>query len=271
MPRLAANLSLLFTEHPFLDRFARARAAGFEGVEILFPEEHPADDIAARLRGEGLSLVLFNAAAGDRGRGERGLAALPGRQAEFRDAVARALDLAGTLDCPRLHLMSGIAPEGVARDTLTGTLAANLAWAAERCAAQGVRPLIEPINHRDIPGYAMNTTVQAVSLIEAVGPERLGLQFDLYHAQITEGDVTRRFEALLPYIGHAQLADTPGRHEPGTGELNWPYLFDRIDTMGYRGWMGCEYHPAGGTEAGLGWARPWLQPGPGQRAAGTRR
>ncbi|WP_245216082.1 2-oxo-tetronate isomerase [Pararoseomonas baculiformis] len=253
MPRFAANVSMLFAEYPFLERFARARAAGFAGVEILFPYDHPPQEIRARLEDSGLQLVLFNAAPGDRERGERGLAALPGREAEFRDAMARALDLAGTLGCPRLHVMAGIAPPGTPRETLLATYAANLAWAAERCAAQGVKPLIEPINHRDIPDYVLNTTSQAAAIIRAIGPERLGLQFDLYHAQVTEGDITRRFEALLPLITHAQVADTPGRHEPGTGEVSWPYVFDRMDAMGYRGWIGCEYRPVEGTEAGLGW------------------
>ncbi|HEY8610080.1 MAG TPA: 2-oxo-tetronate isomerase [Roseomonas sp.] len=257
MPRFAANVSLLFTEAPFLDRFARARMAGFSAVEFLFPYDHPAAEIRSRLDDAGVSAVLFNAAPGDWDSGEKGLAALPGREAEFRDAIARALDYAGTLGCPRLHVMAGLAPQGVARDTLLATYAANLAWAAERCAAQRVKPLIEPINHHDIPGYVLNTTTQAAAIIEAIGPERLGLQFDLYHTQVTEGDVTRRFEALLPLIAHAQVADTPGRHEPGTGEVNWPFVFDRIDAMGYRGWIGCEYRPAGATEQGLGWFAPY--------------
>ena len=257
MPRFAANVSMLFAEHPFLDRFAQARAAGFEAVECLFPYTHPAAEIRARLEDAGLRLVLFNAAPGDWERGEKGLAALPGREAEFRDGIARALDYAGTLGCPRLHVVAGLAPAGIARDTLLATYAANLAWAAERCAAQGVKPLIEPINARDMPRYVLNTTGQAAAIIEAIGPDRLGLQFDLYHTQITEGDITRRFEALLPLITHAQVADTPGRHEPGTGEVNWSYVFDRIDAMGYRGWIGCEYRPAAGTEEGLGWLAPW--------------
>jgi len=257
MPRFAANISLMFTEVPFLERFDRARAAGFEAVEFLFPYAHPAAEIRARLDGAGLSVVLFNAAQGDWENGEKGLAALPGREDEFRDAIARALDYAGELGCPRIHVMAGLAPEGVARDTLTATYAANLAWAAERCWPQGVKPLIEPINHRDIPGYILNTTGQAAAIIEAIGPERLGLQFDLYHAQVTEGDITRRFEALLPFIAHAQLADTPGRHEPGTGEVNWPFVLGRLDAMGYRGWIGCEYRPLGITEDGLGWFAPY--------------
>jgi hydroxypyruvate isomerase len=256
LPRFAANLSLMFTEVPFLERFARARAAGFAAVEFLFPYDHPAREIRDRLDAAGLSVVLFNACQRDWQNGERGIAALPGREAEFRDAMARALDYAGVLGCSRLHVISGLAPSGVARDSMTATLATNLAWAAERCIAQGVKPLIEPINHRDIPGYFLNTTAQAAAIIEAIGPERVGLQFDLYHAQITEGDITRRFEALLPLITHAQIADTPGRHEPGTGEVNWPFVFARLDAMGYRGWIGCEYRPAGITEDGLGWFAP---------------
>ncbi|WP_338662766.1 2-oxo-tetronate isomerase [Pararoseomonas sp. SCSIO 73927] len=257
MPRFAANISLLFTEAPFPERFALAKAAGFQAVEFLDPEGCSAQEIRARLRDAGLSAVLFNAARGDAAAGERGLAALPGRGAAFRDAIARALDMAGEIDCPRLHVMAGLAPAGVARETLVGTFAANLAWAAERCASQGVKPLIEPINHRDIPGYVLNTTAEAAAVIAAVGPERLGLQFDLYHAQVTEGDVTRRFEALLPLIAHVQVADAPGRNEPGTGELNLPFLFDRIDAAGYRGWIGCEYRPARTTAEGLGWFTPY--------------
>jgi hydroxypyruvate isomerase len=257
MPRFAANLSMMFQEVPFLDRFAHARAAGFEAVEFLFPYEYPAAEIRKRVDDTGLSVVLFNAAQGDWNNGERGIASLPGRQAEFRDAIALGLDYAGALGCPRLHVMAGLVPEGAARDTLTATYATNLAWAAERCAPAGVKPVIEPINHRDIPGFFLNTTVQAAAIIHAIGPERLGLQFDLYHTQITEGDVTRRFEALLPLIAHAQVADTPGRHEPGTGEVNWPFVFGRLDAMGYRGWIGCEYRPAGNTEQGLGWFAPY--------------
>ncbi|MBB5695845.1 2-oxo-tetronate isomerase [Muricoccus pecuniae] len=257
MPRFAANLSMMFTEHDFLERFAQARAAGFEAAEFLFPYEHPAGEIRARLDDAGLQLVLFNAPPGDPSLGERGIASLAGREEEFRDSVLRALDYAGALGCPRLHLMAGIAPAGMERERLVATFANNLLWAAERCAAQGVLPVIEPINHRDVPGYMLNTTAQAASLIEAVGRGRVGLQFDLYHAQVTEGDITRRFEALLPLIAHAQMADTPGRHEPGTGEVNWPFVFGRLDAMGYGGWIGCEYRPAGRTEDGLAWFTPW--------------
>ncbi len=257
MPRFAANLSMMFTEVPFLDRFARAAEAGFKAVEFLFPYEFPAADIAARLRDNGLALVLFNAPPGDWAQGERGTAALPGRQQEFRDGVARALDYAAALSCPRLHVMAGLTPEGAAYDALLATYAANLAWCAEECAGAGVKPVIEPINHRDIPGFFLNTTDQAAAVIRAIGPERLGMQFDLYHCQVTEGDLVTRVERHLPLIAHMQVADTPGRHEPGTGEVNWPFVFARIDALGYRGWIGCEYRPADGTEAGLGWFTPY--------------
>ena len=257
MPRFAANLSMMFNEAPFLDRFGRARAAGFEAVEFLFPYEFPAAEIAARLKDNGLSQVLFNAPPGDWAAGERGQAALPGRQAEFREGVKRALEYAAALSCPRLHLMAGLTPAGVARDTLLSVYAANLAWAAEECAKAGVKPVIEPINHRDIPGFFLNTTDEAASVIEAVGPERIGMQFDLYHCQVTEGDLVPRVEKHLPLTAHMQVADTPGRHEPGTGEVNWPFVFRRIDELGFGGWIGCEYRPAGATEDGLGWFAPF--------------
>jgi hydroxypyruvate isomerase len=253
MPKFAANLSMMFNEVPFLDRFAAARAAGFEAVEFLFPYEHPAAEIAKRLADNGLANVLFNAPPGDWAAGERGTASLPDRRAEFRDGIKRALDYSGALACPRLHVMAGMVPAGVARETLLACYAANLDFAAEECAKLGVKPIIEPINHRDMPGFFLNTTAQARHVIEALGPERIGLQFDLYHCQVTEGDVTRRAQELLPLIAHMQVADTPGRHEPGTGEVKWDFVFEAIDAMGYRGWIGCEYRPKGETWAGLGW------------------
>ena len=257
MPRFAANLSMMFNEVPFLDRFALAAKAGFKGVEFLFPYEHPAAEIAARLKDNGLQQVLFNAPAGDFAKGERGMAAIPGKQAAFRDSIKMALEYATTLACPRLHIMAGLKPEGVAHDTLTAVYGANLAYAAEECAKAGVKPIIEPINHRDIPGFFLNTTDQAAAIIAAVGPEKLGMQFDLYHCQITEGDVVKRVEKHLPLIAHMQVADTPGRHEPGTGEVNWPFVFKTIDALGFRGWIGCEYRPAGETLAGLSWFAPY--------------
>lgn len=257
MPRFAANLSMMFTEVPFLDRFARARAAGFQAVEFLFPYEFPAAEIAARLQDNGLAQVLFNAPPGDWAAGERGMAALPGRAEAFRAGILKALEYCAALACPRLHVMAGLAPAGVPRDTLLATYAVNLAWAAEECAKAGVKPVIEPINHRDIPGFFLNTTDEAAAIIQAIGPERLGMQFDLYHCQVTEGDVVETARRHLPLIAHCQVADTPGRHEPGTGEVNWPFVFDQLDAMGFRGWIGCEYRPKGITEDGLGWFAPY--------------
>jgi len=253
MPRLAANLSMMFNEAPFLDRFDAAAAAGFKGVEFLFPYDHPAADIRSRLDGAGLELVLFNMPPGDWAAGERGTASLLGRQQEFRDGVHRAIDYAGALGCKLVHCMAGIPPAGVAHGTAEALYAANLAWAAEHTAAAGLRIALEPINHRDMPGFFLNTTSQAADIVEALGRDRAGLQFDLYHTQITEGDLTKRMAALLPIIVHMQLADVPARHEPGTGEIGWNYVLPQIDALGYAGWVGCEYRPAGDTVAGLAW------------------
>jgi hydroxypyruvate isomerase len=253
MPRLCANLSMMFNEVPFLDRFALAAANGFTAVEFLFPYEHPAAELRRRLDASGLKQVLFNMPPGDWQAGDRGMASLPGRQAEFRDGVARALDYAAALDCKLVHCMGGIPGKDVPPATAAALYAANLAWASERALAAGVRLVIEPINHRDMPGYFLNTTGQAAAIIEAIGRDRLGLQFDIYHCQITEGDITRRMEALLPIIAHMQLADVPARNEPGTGEIGWEFVLRRIDALGYQGWIGCEYRPAGDTVAGLAW------------------
>jgi hydroxypyruvate isomerase len=252
MPRLAANLSMMFNELPFLDRFAAAAKAGFEAVEFLFPYEHPAEELRRRLTDAGLYQALFNAPPGDWGKGERGLASLPGRQAEFRDGIRRALEYAVILDCPIVHVMAGI-PTGVPPVTAAALYAANLAWAAEQAVALGKRLVIEPINHRDMPGYHLNTVEQGAAVVEALGRDRLGLQFDIYHCQVTQGDLTKRLEALMPVVAHIQIADVPARNEPGTGEIGWEYLFGRIDTLGYQGWVGCEYRPAGDTLAGLVW------------------
>ena len=253
MPRLAANLSMMFNEVPFLDRFAAAARAGFQAVEFLFPYDHPAAEIRRRLDDNGLKQALFNAPPGDWAGGERGLASLPGRQQEFRDAIARALDYAAALDCPLVHVMAGIPPAGTAPVTAAAVYAVNLAWAAEQAGKAGRRVVIEPINHRDMPGFHLNTTGQGAAVIAAIGSPHLALQFDIYHCQITEGDVSKRLEALMPVTGHIQIADVPARNEPGTGELGWTFLFRRIDELGYAGWIGCEYRPAGETVAGLGW------------------
>ena len=255
MPRFAANLSMMFNELPFLDRFAAARKAGFEGVEFMFPYEYPAAELRARLRGEGLTQALFNMPPGDFANGERGMASLPGRQAEFRETVKRALDYATALDCRLLHCMAGIVPAGVSPVTAAAVYASNLAWAAEQSAPAGVRLASEPINHRDMPGYFLNTQAQGAGVVEAIGRDRIGLQFDVYHVQITEGDITKRMEQFMPVIAHMQIADVPARHEPGTGEIAWRYVFRRMDELGYEGWVGCEYRPAGETVAGLGWIR----------------
>ncbi|HTN09749.1 MAG TPA: 2-oxo-tetronate isomerase [Acetobacteraceae bacterium] len=255
MPRLAANLSMMFNEVPFLDRFDAAAKAGFKAVEFLFPYEFPAAELKRRLDANRLRLVLFNMPPGDWAGGERGLASLPGRQAEFRTSVGRALDYATALDCKLVHCMAGIPPAGTPPVTAAALFASNIAWAAERAEAAGVRLALEPINHRDMPGYHLNTMQQGADVIAAIGAERVGLQFDLYHCQITEGDITKRIEKLLPIIAHMQLADVPDRHEPGTGEIGWDYVLPRIDALGYQGWIGCEYRPAGDTVAGLAWRK----------------
>jgi hydroxypyruvate isomerase len=253
MPRLAANLSMMFNEVPFLDRFDAAARAGFQAVEFLFPYEHPPAELKRRLDANGLRLVLFNMPPGDWAGGERGLASLPGRVAEFRANVGRALDYATVLDCKLVHCMAGIPPAGTPPVTAAALFAGNVAWAAGQAHAAGVRLALEPINHRDMPGYHLNTMQQGADIVAALGVERVGLQFDLYHCQITEGDITRRIEKHLPVIAHMQLADVPDRHEPGTGEIGWDYVLPRIDALGYQGWIGCEYRPAGDTVAGLGW------------------
>jgi hydroxypyruvate isomerase len=253
MPRFAANLSMMFNELPFLDRFAAARRAGFDGVEFLFPYEYPVAELRARLNGEGLTQALFNMPPGDWSRGERGIASIPGRQGEFRESVKQALDYAAALDCRRIHCMAGIVPADLPLATAAAVYAANLAWAAEQAAPAGVRLVIEPINHRDMPGYFLNTQAQGAAIVEAIGRDRLGLQFDVYHVQVTEGDITKRMEQFMPVIAHMQIADVPARNEPGTGEIGWGFVFRRMDELGYEGWVGCEYRPGGETVAGLGW------------------
>ena len=253
--RFCANLNFLFPELPLLDRFEAAAKAGFAGVEMVYPYELSAEAIRERLHGAGLKQVLFNTDSGDRAAGERGMACLPGREAEFRRSVHRALDYAATLDCTRVHLMAGVQPPDLPDETAAALYTENLAWAAEFAGAAGVKLLIEPINRRDIPGYFLRTQEQAASIIEVVRSDRVGLQFDIYHCQIAQGDVTRRLQAAFPLIAHMQIADVPGRHEPGTGELGWEFLFGRIRELGYEGWIGCEYTPKGDTLAGLSWRK----------------
>ena len=257
MPRFAANLSMLYPEHAFLDRFAAAAADGFKAVEYLFPYEHDPAELARRLQAHGLEQVLFNAPPGDFAAGERGIACLPGREDEFRAGIATALGYAQALACPRVHVMAGLVPPDADRAALRATYLGNLAWAAAQAAPRGVDVLIEPINTRDIPGYFLNRQAEAHAIIDEVGADNLKVQMDLYHLQIVEGDVAMKLRRYLPTgkVGHLQIAGVPLRHEPDQGELNHDYLFDVIDELGYAGWIGCEYRPAGSTSAGLGWLK----------------
>ncbi|MFL6692355.1 MAG: 2-oxo-tetronate isomerase [Ramlibacter sp.] len=259
MPRFAANLSMMYVEHAFLDRFAAAARDGFQAVEYLFPYEHPAAQLAKRLKDNGLAQVLFNAPPGDWGAGERGMACLPGRGEELRTAVHRALEYAAELQCPRVHLMAGLAPAGVDRAVLGRTYLENLAWAAQEAAKQGVQILIEPINTRDIPGFFLNRQDEAHAIVSEVGAPNLKVQMDLYHCQIVEGDVSAKLRQYMPTgrVGHIQIAGVPQRHEPDLGEVNYPFLFDVIDETGFDGWIGCEYRPKAGTSEGLGWLRSY--------------
>ncbi len=272
MPRFAANLSMLYTELPFLDRFAAAAADGFKAVEYLFPFAFDAKDIAQRLKDNGLQQVLFNAPPGNWDAGERGIACLPGREAEFRSGFEQALIYADALNCRRIHAMAGLAPKGADRAQLQATYESNLAWAAEQATKQaasaGRDVLIEPINTRDIPGFFLNRQDEAHRIVQAIAAPNLKVQMDLYHCQIVEGDVAMKLRQYLPTgrVGHIQIAGVPERHEPDIGELNHPYLFKLIDEVsahgGWDGWVGCEYRPArgavaGGTSAGLQWFKSW--------------
>jgi hydroxypyruvate isomerase len=258
MPKFAANLSMLFTELPFLERFEAAARHRFRAVEYLFPYAYPAADLAARLQELGLAQVLHNLPAGDWEVGERGIACLPDRKAEFREGVGRAVEYATALHCPQVNCLAGKAPDGVSATVLRDTLVENLSYAASVLQAAGIRLLVEPINTLDIPGFYLNRSAQALQIMDEVGSPNLFLQYDIYHMQIMEGDLARTMERALPRIGHIQLADNPGRNEPGTGEINYPFLFDFLDRAGYRGWIGCEYKPRRRTEEGLGWLAPIL-------------
>ncbi|WP_020680425.1 hydroxypyruvate isomerase [Marinobacterium rhizophilum] len=259
MTRLCANLSMLFTEYDFLDRFEAAAKAGFSGVEYLFPYDYEAADIKAKLDANGLTQVLFNLPAGDWNAGERGIACHPERTEEFRAGVQRAIDYAQVLGNRQVNCLAGIQPQGVSNEQARSTFIANLKYAADQLKQAGIRLVMEAINTRDIPGFFLNTTAQALAIRDAVGSDNLSLQYDIYHMQIMEGDLARTIEANLGAINHIQLADNPGRHEPGTGEINYHFLFNFIDTLGYDGWIGCEYKPATSTEAGLGWLKDYNQ------------
>lgn len=258
MPKFAANLTMLFNEVGFLDRFAAAAKAGFKGVEYLFPYDFDKDELAERLRQHDLQQVLHNLPAGDWAAGERGIACLPDRVGEFQEGVGRAIEYAQALGCSQLNCLAGLAPPEADADALRETLVSNLRFAADALGSAGIRLLIEPINTRDIPGFYLTGTRQALEIIDATESDNIGLQYDIYHMQIMEGDLASTIERHLGRIGHMQLADTPGRHEPGTGEINYPFLFGFIDRLGYRGWIGCEYKPAAGTLDGLAWLKPYL-------------
>ncbi|MGE5471548.1 MAG: hydroxypyruvate isomerase [Bacteroidota bacterium] len=254
MPKFAANLSFLFSELPFPERFAKAAACGFKGVEYLFPYAYPAHDVADWLRDTDLEQVLFNLAPGDWAAGERGLACLPHRQGEFAESVEQALDYAMVLDCERVHCMAGLHPGGVSEAELEKTYVANLRHAADRFATVGATVTIEPINSRiDMPGYWLDNVARGFRLLDVIDRDNVKLQYDIYHAQIIGDDLARTLEANIGRIGHIQVADHPGRHEPGTGEIAYPVLFELLDRLGYAGWVGCEYKPLTSTEAGLGW------------------
>jgi hydroxypyruvate isomerase len=253
MPRFAANLTMLFTELPFLDRFERAARAGFSSVEFLFPYPFATADIQARLEAHRLKLVLHNLPAGDWDAGERGIACLPERVAEFRAGVARAIEVGTALGVPQINCLAGKAPAGVDDALLRQTFVENLRFAAAALKEAGIRLLIEPINNFDIPGFWLNKTDKAISVIEEVGSDNLFLQYDIYHAQRYEGELAATMTKHLSRIAHIQLADNPGRNEPGTGEINYDFLFAHLDRIGYTGFIGCEYKPATTTEAGLGW------------------
>ena len=257
MPKFSANLSFLYQDLPFLARFAAAAKDGFGGLEYLGPYAEPKEKVVDALKASGLVQALFNVPSGDWAGGERGISALPGREADFAATVTQAIDYARELGCPRLHAMAGIVHAALDRDEAEKTYVANLRLAADAAAPHGITVLIEPINTRDMPGYFLNTSTMARRIMAAVSRPNLKLQFDIYHTQIMEGDLSERLRQNLEAIGHIQIAGSPGRHEPDVGEINYPYLFKLIDEIGYAGWIGCEYRPRASTLAGLGWAKEY--------------
>lgn len=257
MPRFAANLSMLFTEVPLLQRFERAARAGFSAVEMQFPYEAPAAALREQLDAHGLQMVLHNLPGGDWAAGDRGIGCHPARVDEFRAGVAKAIAYATTLGVPQLNCLAGKAPAGVDEATLRATFVANLRFAAAALKEAGLKLLIEPINNHDVPGFWLNHTAKALSVLDEVGADNAFVQYDIYHAQRTEGELAATMEKHLARIGHIQLADNPGRNEPGTGEINYPFLFHHLDKIGYTGWIGAEYKPLGTTEAGLHWIEPY--------------
>lgn len=257
MPRFAANLSMMFTEVDFLDRFGAAADAGFEAVEFLFPYDYPAEEIKARLDAHGLQVALFNMYPGDWAAGEKGLASLPGREEEFRASVDQALEYARALGCPKLHLMAGLADPGSADHR--ARYVEHVRYAADRAAAEGRLIVLEPLNPYNVPGYFLPSVAHVTDLLAEIDRPNVKLQFDLYHAQLTGGDITHQIERLAALTGHVQIASVPERHEPDRGELYYPYVLAVLDRVGYDGWVGCEYVPAAGTQAGLGWLEAYRQ------------
>jgi hydroxypyruvate isomerase len=254
MPRFCANLTMLFNEHEFLERFDAAAAAGFKGVEYLFPYAYPKEQLAEKLTRHRLVQVQHNLPAGDWAAGERGIACIPGRQGEFQDGVGRAIEYARALGCKQLNCLAGILPKDAPGDKARETFVANLRFAAAKLEQAQIRLLIEPCNTRDIPGFYLNRSQQALDIIREVGSANLFLQYDIYHMQVMEGDLAPTIERNRAFIKHMQLADNPGRNEPGTGEINYPFLFGFIDRLGYDGWIGCEYKP----KDGLRWINRYL-------------
>ncbi|ARL41147.1 2-oxo-tetronate isomerase [Burkholderia pseudomallei] len=258
MPRFAANLTMMYNEHAFLERFAAAARDGFKAVEYLFPYEFPAAELKARLDAHGLVQALFNAPPGDWAAGERGIASLPGREDEFRRAIDTALDYARVIGNDTLHVMAGLIAPTQDRARHRDVYLRNLAHAAEAARAQNVTIVIEPINPRDMPGFFLNRQDDAQAICREVGAPNLLVQFDCYHCQIVEGDLAMKLRRDIAGIGHIQIAGVPQRHEPDVGEIHYPYLFELIDALGYDGWIGCEYRPKAGTSEGLGWLAPYL-------------
>ena len=257
MPRFAANLSMLYPQHEFLDRFAAAAADGFEAVEFLFPYDYSANELKQRLSDNGLVQALFNAPPGDWAAGERGIATLPGREDEFRSGFDRALEYAAVLGNTRVHVMAGLLAAESDRARHHSVYLQNLAYAADQAGKAGITVLLEPINTRDMPGFFLNRQDQAQAICNEVGATNLKVQFDCYHCQIVEGDLATTLRRDFDRIGHIQIAGVPDRHEPDQGEVNYPYLFELMDHLGYDGWVGCEYRPKGDTSTGLQWLRDW--------------
>jgi len=257
MPKFSANLTMMFNEVEFLGRFERAAKSGFKAVEYMFPYEWPKEQLAAELKSHKLEQVLFNLPPGDWAAGERGIACIPGREGEFKDGVESALAYAEALQCPAINCLAGLIPAELAADKVRRTLVGNLQFAAAALEKKGVRLLIEMLNHNAVPGFYLVRTQEALRLLEEVNHPNLWLQYDVYHMQIMEGNLIDTISSHLSRIGHIQIADNPGRHEPGTGEINFPNLFAAIDAAGYNGWIGCEYVPAGKTEEGLRWFEPY--------------